>query len=270
LLDQKVDPDNITWIVSREAWLIDRQNTQPTEQFFTSTVGNLANQFEAIAESTSIDDMFEKLEARGVFVRIDQSVKPQMFHGATISQLELIELRKIKNIVRLGRVQHLGASEIKLDHGSIPTSPDMIHVDCSASAITNLSSKPVFEEGRITPQTVRAYQPVFSASVIAYVEANYDNDKQKNNLCQVVPLPNHDTDWISMTATQMVNQITWSQDKQLRRWVRSNRLDGFANMIAGIDKSDDKKMQILQRMKNAGFPAMMKLKQYISELESAS
>jgi len=227
LLENGVNPDTITWIVSRDAWLIDRQNTQPTEAFFEKSIGNQANQFEAIAQATSITDMFDKLEAKGVFVRIDKSVRPKMFHGATISQMELAELRKIKNVVRKGRVKSIENKQIILDKGTIPTSTDIVHVDCSASAITNLEIKPIFNGNVISPQTVRSYQPVFSAAVIAYVEVNYETEKEKNKLCQVVQLPNHDTDWLKMLAAQMQNQFTWSQDKALRKWIMENRLDGL-------------------------------------------
>ncbi|MEM6699851.1 MAG: NAD(P)/FAD-dependent oxidoreductase, partial [Bacteroidota bacterium] len=198
LLENGVHPDKITWIVSRDAWLIDRRNAQPTEAFFEDSMGAQANQMEAIANAESIEDLFDRLEKGGVLLRIDSSIRPKMFHGATVSQLELEQLRRIKNVVRLGRVKHIGDDEITLDKGSIPTSLEHLHVDCSASAITNTATKIIFEENLITPQTVRPYQPVFSASVIAYVEANYPDNKSKNNLCQVVPLPNHDTDWIPM------------------------------------------------------------------------
>jgi len=233
LLEQKVHPEKITWVISRDAWMLDRQNSQPTLAFFEYSLGTIARQFEAIASSTSVEDMFDKLEEVGMFVRLDKAHRPSMFHGATVSP-----------------------------------SKNHVHVDCSASAITNLNTKPIFEEGLITPQTVRAYQPVFSASVAAYIEANYTTDKEKNNLCQVVPLPNHDTDWIPMTATQMVNQITWAQDKHLRKWIRGNRLDGFSSMISQIEKSDTAKLDILTRIKNGGLPAMMKLREYMAQLQS--
>ena len=143
-------------------------------------------------------------------------------------------------------------------------------MDCSASAISNLVIKPVFTGEVITPQTVRAYQPVFSASVIAYIEAHYDEDKVKNNLCQVVPLPNADTDWIPMTATQMVNQMTWSKDKPLRRWVRENRLDGFGQLVAKFDRTDEKKVAIMQKFRDHAIPAMMKLQQFMTELNTTN
>lgn len=268
LLENRVEPDNITWIISRDAWMIDRQNAQPGEEFFETSIGAVANQFEAIAKATSIENLFDRLEEGNVLVRLDKEHRPQMFHGATVSQLELEHLRRIKNTIRLGRVQSIEVSKIILDKGTIPTTKNHIHVDCSASAITNLEMKTIFEENIITTQTVRPYQPVFSAAFIAYVEANYDTDKAKNNLCQVVRLPNHDTDWIPMVATQMVNQFTWSQDKKLRHWMRENRLDGFSKMLKNVDKTDEKKMAILKKMKDNAMPAMMKLQQFNSEVEA--
>ena len=34
-----VNPDDIQWIMPRDAWLIDRKNTQPTEAFFVDSIG---------------------------------------------------------------------------------------------------------------------------------------------------------------------------------------------------------------------------------------
>lgn len=267
LLENKVDPDKITWIVSRDAWLIDRKNTQPTIEFFESSIGAQAAQFEALANAESIPDLWKRLEAAGVLVRIDTSVQPKMFHGATISQLELEELRRIKNVVRLGRVQSIEPNQIILAEGSVSTSPNHLHIDCSASAITNLDIKPIFQGDLITPQTVRSYQPVFSAAMIAHVEAVYEGDKKKNEICAVVPLPNHDTDWLRMLQVFMMNQFNWSQDKELRKWLLENRLDGFSQMMRSVSKDDEEKQAIIKRLRTNAMPAMMKLQQFLAELK---
>ena len=261
LLENNVDPDRITWIVSRDAWLINRENIQPSEEFFDTTFGAMANQSLAITKANSVQEVFDNLEEVGVLLRIDKTVRPTMFHGATVSPLELAALQKIKNIIRLGRVRRIEKNQIVLEKGTIPTTTNHVHVDCSASAISNAAIKPVFEGDLITPQTVRAYQPVFSGSFIAYVEANYSDEETKNRLCQVVPLPNHDTDWIRMTEAQMVNQLIWSQDKPLRAWVRNNRLDGYSKLLAKVDRNDAKKMAILNEMRKYSLPAMLKLQQ---------
>ena len=120
----------------------------------------------------------------------------------------------------------------------------------------------------ITPQTVRSYQPVFSASVIAYIEAHYDDDSTKNALCQVALLPNHHTDWLRMLATQMTNQFTWSRDSALRNWLATNRLNGFGRLVSNVDKNDPEKMALMKRMRSASMPALMKLERFIAELDA--
>jgi hypothetical protein len=265
LLENNVDPEKITWIVSRDSWLLSREKTQPTAEFFEATIGAQADQFEAIAQSSSVDNLFDRLEAAGIFVRIDQNQKPTMFHGATISQLELEAMRQIKNVVRMGHVQHIGYKEITLQDGKIPTSTKHVHIDCSARAISNLAIEPIFQGKLIKPQTVRAYQPVFSAALIAYVEVTYEADKKKNQLCQVVPLPNYATDWVKVMAINMVNQYTWTQEKALRTWINNDRLNGFSTLIRSASREDKAKMAILARLRNNLMPAMMKLQQYMTK-----
>jgi len=189
-----------------------------------------------------------------------------MFHGATISKAEVAELQRLKNIVRLGRVKHITQNEIVLDGGTIPTTPNTVHVDCSARAVSNEEIIPVFQGDLITPQMVRSYQPVFSAAAIAHVEVAYEGDEEKNRLCGVVPLPNHDTDYIKFTAAFMMNQYNWSQDKAMRKWLLNNRLDGFSKMVAEVDAEDAEKIAILKRIRKSAPMAAMKLQQYLSQL----
>lgn len=267
LLDKGVDPDMITWIVSRDAWLIDRRNTQPTMAFFDEAVGSQAAMMESLAHATDMDDAFDRLEASGYFLRLDPTVRPTMFHGATVSEMEVEALRTIKNVVRLGRVSRIGRDTIEFQHGSLPTSEKTIHVDCSASAILNTEIKPIFDGKVITPQMVRSYQPVFSAAFIAHVHATYDDEKKKNELCGVVPVPNTDRDFFRFTAANMMNQYNWGQDKALRAWLKGNRLDGFSKLVSGIDPDDRHKRAIMQRIKDHAFPAIMKLQEFNKQLD---
>ena len=270
LLEMGVHPDKIQWIVSRDAWLLDRENTQPSSEFFTSTMGAQAAQFESIANATSVEDMFDRLEASGYFVRIDKKTRPQMFHGATISQAELTALKRIKNVVRLGHVTKIEPALITLTRGTLPTTPGTVHIDCSASALkADLKPRRVFNGDLITPQMVRSYQPIFSASLIAHIEASFpDDDDAKNDLCGVVPLPNADIDYMKMTAANMMNQYKWSQNSEIRDWMLGNRLDGFSKMVADVTAEETEKRAILKRMRNNAMPAIMKLQNFIAEYES--
>jgi len=268
LLEHGVNPDTIRWIMPRDGWLLDRENTQPTIEFFHSTIEAQAAQFESIAAADSIEDMFDRLEACGYFVRIDTNVRPKMFHGATISQAELAALRKIRNIIRMGRVTAIQSDRIVLEEGEIPTGPGQLHVDCSARAISNTETKPIFQGDLITPQMVRSYQPVFSAAFIGHIEARFDDDKQKNQLCGVVPLPNHDTDYLRFTVAFMTNQYNWGQDEELRNWLKENRLDGFSKVISGIAEDDHEKWAVMKRLRDASMPAMMNLQKFLRQLDA--
>ncbi|MEL6727930.1 MAG: NAD(P)-binding protein [Pseudomonadota bacterium] len=266
LLENHVDPDAIHWVRPRDAWLMRRENTQPDPRFFEATMGAQAAQMEAIASSTSIDDMFDKVEAAGIFVRIDESVRPAMFHGATISDPELEELRKVKNVIRMGRIQRIEPDQIIMDDGVLPSDPDTLFVDCSACAVGNSEETTVFQGDTIYLQTVRTVQPVFSAAFIAHIDLTRDSEDEKNRLCQVVPLPNHATDWIRMQNAFMMNQYNWSQEKDLRSWLRNNRLDGYSQLTSGIEEDEVEKLAILKRLRDNSVPSVMKLQEYMAQI----
>lgn len=270
LLQNQVSPDNITWYMPRDAWFLDRKNTQPTHEFFADSIGAQANQMEAIAESSSITDLFLRLEKSGALLRLDTDVLPEMFHGATISQAELRQIQRVKRIVRKGRVTQLGAEKIVCEKGVEEPVSGSIYIDCTATAITNLAIEPVFQDDIIKVQTVRAYQPTFSASFIAHIELTYSDNDKKNQLTKVVPLPNKIEDWIEMTYRNMMNQFFWSKEPGLKSWILKQRLDGFSKLVSDVKFYQLAKLKILNRMRKAAKPAMAKLKAYRASLETGS
>ena len=270
LLEQGVDPAAITWVVSREAWLLDRRNTQMSADFFFDTMETQAQMYESIAAADSPDDMFARLEACGYFHRIDPDVWPQMFHGATVSTLELAALRTITDVVRLGHVTAITPDEIRLERGTVATTPGTVHVDCSARAIVDPGAKPIFAGDLITPQLVRPYQPVFSAALVAHVELHYDDEADQNRLCGLVPLPDTTDDFIRFTAAALANQYHWGRDKPLRSWIGQNRLDGAGALMRTIDEDDDDKRAVMVRIKAAAPQAAAKLFEFQAALDSGA
>jgi hypothetical protein len=262
LLQNHVTSDQIIWYMPRDAWLLDRANIQPTKAFFKQFASSQASQLESIANSDSKEDMFLRLEASGVMMRIDKDVMPQMFHGATVSRAELKLLRQIKQIIRKGRVLSLGSELIRCTNGTQIPAKNSLYVDCTASAITNLAIRPVFEDDLITLQTVRAYQPTFSAAFIAHLEVSYDNNEKKNQLSKVVPLPNTVDDWVELTYRNMMNQFFWSKEPGLKRWLVEHRLDGFNRLMRSVRFYEFDKLKVLNRMRKAAKPAIAKLKTY--------
>ncbi len=266
LLDNQIEPDQITWIMPRDGWWIDRKNTQPSREFFMDTMGAQATQAEAVADAENVDDLFKRLEKGGVLMRLDPNIKPQMFHGATVSRDELSQLRRIKNVIRKGRVTRIDTDKIHFGDDSIATTNNTNHIDCSARAVPVTETYDVFQGDKVVVQTVRSYQPVFSAGFIAHIEANYDDEAIKNELCKVVPLPNHDTDWLVGTAAQMRNQMRWSQEPGLRDWLLSNRLDGFTNLVQANEDNTPEQQEVLMRLKTAAPKAGANLPKLMAEV----
>lgn len=129
-----VAPDAIRWIAPRDSWLINRDTTQPGDAFFPRTMGGYAHQLEAAAGASDVRDLFDRLERTGQMLRIDRSVRPTMFRGATIALPEIELLRQIKDVVRKGHVRRIEPERIVLDRGVVQASPDWIYIDCTARA----------------------------------------------------------------------------------------------------------------------------------------
>jgi len=256
LLDSGADPASISWVRPRDSWLVNRLHTQPGAEFFDETIGGQADQMEAYAHATSVDDLFQRLEACRAMLRIDPDHKPTMFHYATISMGEIETLRKITNVIRMGHLQTLEADSLVLDQGTVPLAAGTLCIDCTASAVERRPTQKIFQGDKIVPQLVRIPQPAFSAALAAYVEAHHDDDKTKNRLCATVPFPDGVDTYPASTMASMMNQFNWSQDKALRTWIRDSRLDGFGKLIAGIDRADEEKQAVLQRLKTNAFAAM--------------
>ncbi len=228
LLAHGVAPAAITWIMPRDAWLLDRANIQPGAAFANAIATGFAQQLRGIAEARDLDDLFQRMEACGQLLRLDPKVRPTMYRCATVTQMELKQLRRIQNLVRLGRVRRISEDAITLEGGDIATTPSALHVHCAADGLARRPAVPVFAGNRITCQSVRTCQQVFSAAFIAHVQVAYQDEGTKNKLCTVVPHPNSDIDFVRTTLGNSLNQMQWAQDADLQAWLHGARLDGFS------------------------------------------
>jgi hypothetical protein len=264
LLKNGVDPDDIRWVMPRDSWYIDRAGIQPG-QFFERTAERFIAQFRHIAESDSIADLFRRLESDGILHRLTTDITPTMYRCSTMTQAELEQLRRIANVTRLGRVQRIDATEMVLDGGTVPTTTSTAHIDCTADGLERRPAVPVFDGNRITLQTVRHCQQVFSAAFIAHCEVAYGTEVAKNNLCGVVPHPDSATDWIRTALGNSLNGAQWNADADLQAWLAGSRLDGFST---AEPPSDDLTAVMMGALDDAE-PALAKLEQYVAELDAA-
>jgi len=266
LLENGADPDQITWIVSRDPWVLNRGNFQPGDSFFARFCESIADQAEAVAQADSIEDLFARLEVADELRRIDPTVTPTAYHCAILSDGELAQLRRIGNVVRMGHVTAIDTAEIHLDGGTIPMDAGTtLYVDCSAAGIPTHPSTPVFDGDRITLQWVRTCQPTFSAAFIGHVEATYPDEAQKNHLCTPIVPPTVPLDWLRMYQVELANRTRWAEDSGIGDWVADSRLDAVTGNIRTRLGVDAEAAAHLGRYLEHMAPAAAKLDQLLTD-----
>jgi hypothetical protein len=235
LMENGVAPEALRWIIPRDAWLMDRANFQPGVDGYEQGLQNTLAQFEAMAEASDLPDLLQRLEQRGVLMRLDPAVEPSTYRCAIVSRGELEQLRRIRDVVRLGRVQAIERDRVLLERGDVEADTDTLYVNCTAGAIQPTARVPIFEDGTINLLLVRWCQPVFSAAVIAWLECHVEGTGPKNALSAPVPGPEFPADWLRMWAITMRNVAAWRSNAALQDWLGRCRLNGQAVMLKGVE-----------------------------------
>jgi hypothetical protein len=264
LLRNGIQADRLTWVMPRDAWLLDRANVQPGAEFLDRFKANFTTRLESIAAATSVDDLFDRLEASGVLLRIDPNVRPTMYRCATVSCPELDQLRRIRRIVRMGHVQRIEPATMVLAGGTLDVEGSSLYVDCSADGLERRSGTTIFGEEQITLQSLRGCQQVFSAGLIAHVEVSYDDDSTKNALCVPVPHPNTHLDWLDMTLAEQRNEISWIERPELMDWLATSRLNLMRGLYAPMLQRQRARDRLLGIVKSSLHKANDKLEELIN------
>ena len=265
LLKNGVAPNQIEWVMPRDAWLFDRADIQGG-QMTAQTLDRWGHEtFEAIFQAESMADLFAHLSARGLLLRLDETRQPTMWRCATVTKAELEQLRKIHAIIRLGHVQRLESDRIMLDQGTAPTSPTTLHIDCTADGLERRPATPVFAGHSITLQSVRMCQQVFSAAFIGHIEAAYKEEALKNELCTPVPHPDTPLDYLRTTLGNLLNAGRWAQDAELQSWLEQSRLD-FLN---ASDPDGTVNEEFVQRLTEDAVAAAEKIQGWLAEAETS-
>ena len=240
LMTNGAEPERIRWIRPRDPWMLEPGQPAAIRRDFESAMHGYINGFQAIIEATSVADLFRLLESYNVLMRFDRDVEPRAYRAAVVSRGELDLLRQIKDVIRLGHVNTIEPNRIVLDDGSVEADPDaQFYIDCSATGIDQPpENAAVFQPGVINLLLTRQIQPVFSASLNALIESRFDDDDEKNSMCQVVPYPSVPLDWLKMWQVTMANAAQWAQRPQIAKSISRSRLDAISAARRGVDPAD--------------------------------
>ena len=239
LLDAGVDANRIRWIRPRDGWFFNRTYMQPLD-LVASYMQLQARFVEHAADCDGPRSFIDGLEADGIMVRIDPSVQPEVFRGATVSRLELDSLRQIDNVVRLGRVRRIGTQRIAFDDADVPSDPHQVYVDCTAAGVRPVEARPVFDRGRITMQYVTIGVAPWSAATIAAVEASDRDDDRKNELCPPVVFTGEASDILRLAFAGMTGLMARGAEPDLGAWTEQCRLNPARG---AADHLDDPQVQ---------------------------
>lgn len=229
LLEQGVPPSSVRWIKPREAWWLNRRFYQPHAQLPEFYRG-LSLQLEAMAQAASVDDLVARLEAQGYLLRIDPKVQPTMFRGAVISEAELALVRRIEDVVRLGHVRRIGREAIALEHGSVPTDPQTVHVHCAARGLARRALRPIFEPERITVQPFLWSFACYQFAMLGVIEATLPNEEEKNRLCPPLHYWDANADYLRAFLATLANERAVAAYPALAGWAKATRLNPLAGM----------------------------------------
>jgi hypothetical protein len=254
LLDQGSDPDDITWVRPRDAWLLNRAFVQPSQ---IRTFETFVLALEATVASQSVETAYDQLESEGVVLRIDPSVVPTMMRGATISASELEQIRRVHKVVRLGHVRRIEGHQIILEHGSIGTSPEHLHVNCTARGLTDSPPRTIFTDATITLQLVTRVAITLSGALQGFLESTGRTTEEKNALCPPTGMPHTPFDFLRAILVGISTELRWSGAPDLGEWLERSRL----NLLSGLPENDVVQ-ELRGRFLTALFPALERLQEF--------
>jgi hypothetical protein len=220
LLGNGVDPGAVCWVRPRDPWMFNRAAVQPDPAIYLAMVAGI---LEAARDARSPDDLFLRMEAAGIMLRVDPRVTPSMAKTPTLAQWELDRLRAIENVVRLGHVRHVEPGRVVCAGGEAAIDRDALVVHCAASGLQYPPLLPVWGSEAITLQSV-ATGPIFGAALAGYVEATREDDAEKNRLCPPQPFSNTPADWPQLILQGARGSQALATEPDVKRWAHATSL----------------------------------------------
>ena len=233
LLDNGIDQSNITWVMPRDAWMLNRDFFDPQ-----TIMLKLRHFFD---EEDTLERSLLRKEEVGVYYRLDKDVWPEKYSCATVEDGELEKLRSIRNVIRQGRVlsitkTHLilkGNNELEDNEGQkpvlIPYSEGSVVVDCSSNALPKRPAVPIFQSGKkIILQPALQCVICISAAMTGYIECHPDfaDDDDRNSVIIPAPYPTSTRDGLRTLLLEIHNTfVGFGADPRTRDWFNSCRLN---------------------------------------------
>lgn len=224
LLSELDDPDRIKWVMPSHSWLINRDFYRSKQR-----ISAILGPYEAALSAQNLEELSCAMEQEKFWLRIDETVFPSAFRGAGVVEDDLIQLRKIKNRIELGRLKSVEKDFLILENGKHSLPPRSLIIDCTAAGVPKKLTLPsqIFEDDKIHLLLVRSHQANFSGAAIGKVASMDISDDEKNMLVAPIVMTGTVKGWAQQLKTEVQNQNRWYVNLEMRQWLNSARLNGF-------------------------------------------
>ena len=230
LLENSVDPEHIIWITPNERWLVNRDLIE-IDVLPTSILHDAGK----LLQSETYEQLIQAWEKAEMIIRIDPTVHAEKM-GATVNLEELASLRKVKNVLRQGRVKSIYADRIIFENDHEEKINDhVLYVDCTASCRFSATvPKQLFEGRNITPHHVRLFADTYSVSAVAAFETRFPDDEERKNKA-LLPFAHPLTmkDFVGSLKQSALNDMSAMQELG-HEWLRGNRLNINSHIPADV------------------------------------
>ena len=225
LLDNDVDPDKIRWVRPRDAWLMNRSHWQPLE-LVASTVEGLSLVLGVPRRGRGPRRPLPP--ARGVRAASSASTPPSSRRCSGAPSSARLSTRASSRSSGSSGSDECGASRPTGSCSTAARSRPTRAPSTSTAPPTGCGRRrlgPIFEEARITPQSLMGGFTTFNAALVGFVEAVRDDDADKNRLCPPTAYPSASIDWISVFegGFRVITQML--QEPDLAAWLATCRLN---------------------------------------------
>lgn len=193
-------PERIRWIVSNPCWYLNRDLVMEDG----GMDGPKAQ--EAIRGATSLAELYQGFDRCRLLLRVHAEVEPTRMRAATVSEKEVEKLRRLKDVVRKGRIERITKDKIIFIGGEeVESQEDTLYIDCSTSGTKFEPCQTIFQPGRIVLQMVQLPAPTNSGAILAALELLTQDDNFKNSVVTPVAAPHELEDWFRELGVALAN-----------------------------------------------------------------
>ena len=179
----------------------------------------------------------------------------------------MLGLRTIEQVVRMGHVHRIERDRIVLDDGTIPTSPEHLHVHCAAQGLPRSLPQPIFADDAIRLQCITRMNPTLSAAMTGYVETTDRTTDEKNRLLPPNPYSDTPLDFLRAVLMGLRAELGWGKAADVQAWLDASRLNVLKDVGSTADAEGLRELQ--GRFLTAVMPAQAKLDQLLASASPA-